>query len=59
VTAGAGHVSLLVVRSQGVVSDVSVEWTTVDGSARSAGKLQPDFLVSYLRHLACKHSSSV
>ena len=47
-TAGAGHVSLLVVRSQGVVNDVSVEWTTVDGSARSAGKLQPDFLVSYL-----------
>jgi len=35
VSTGVGRLSLLVVRSQGVVSDISVEWTTVDGSARS------------------------
>jgi len=37
--------SLLVVRAQGLVGGVSAEWRTRDGSARSAGKLQPDFLV--------------
>jgi len=43
---GAGFVSLMVVRAQGMVGVVSVEWRTMDGSARSVGKLQPDFLVS-------------
>jgi len=46
VSSTAGYVSLLVVRAQGLVGDVSVEWRTADGTARSAGKLQPDFLVS-------------
>ena len=55
VSPGAGYVSLLVVRAQGIVGDVSVEWRTVDGSARSAGKLQPDFLVSHHRYLTHSH----
>ncbi|ELU13347.1 hypothetical protein CAPTEDRAFT_91039, partial [Capitella teleta] len=38
-----GVVSLLVVRAQGLLGDVLVEWRTVDGSARSAGKTPPDF----------------
>ena len=46
VSAPAGYVSLIVVRAQGLVGDVSVEWRTVDGTARSAGILQPDFIVS-------------
>jgi len=49
VSPGASHVSVLVVRAQGVVGEVSVEWRTLDGSARSAGKLPPDFLVSRLQ----------
>ena len=56
VNPGAGRVSLLVVRAQGVVGDVTVEWRTVDGSARSVGKLPPDFLVSCLRYFTCTHS---
>jgi len=51
VNPGAGYVSLLVVRAQGVVGDVSVEWRTLDGTARSAGKLQPDFLVDIFSYL--------
>jgi len=43
-------VSLLVVRAQGVVGDISAEWRTRDGTARSAGRLHPDFLVS---HFSC------
>jgi len=54
----AGYVSLLVVRAQGVVGDVSVEWRTLDGTARSAGKLQPDFLVSIILYDISEHSST-
>ena len=46
VSAGTRHLSVLVVRAQDVVGDVSVEWRTVDGTARSAGNLIPDFVVS-------------
>jgi len=42
----AGYISLLVVRAQGLVGDVSVEWQTVDRTARSTGTLVPDFIVS-------------
>ena len=55
--AGASYVSLLVVRAQGIVGEVSVEWRTMDGSARSSGKLQPDFLVSPLQYLSCTHGA--
>jgi len=55
VSPSAGYVSLMVVRAQGLVSEVSIEWRTVDGTARSAGKLQPDFIVSskYYMALCC------
>ena len=43
----AGYVSVLVVRAQGLVDTVTAEWQTVDGTAQSTGKLQPDFLVSF------------
>ena len=42
---GASSVSLLVVRGQGLVGPVTVEWTTVDGTALSSGKIHPDFVV--------------
>ena len=37
--------SLLVVRAQGSLERVSVEWKTVEGTARSSGKTPPDFEV--------------
>ena len=40
-----GTLSLLVVRAQGLLGEVSVEWRTVDGSARSAGKTPEDYTV--------------
>ena len=46
VTEESGVVRLLVVRAQGVVGEVSVEWRTVDGTAVSSGKTPPDYLVS-------------
>lgn len=45
VDVGASTVSLLVVRAQGLVGQVSVEWTTVDGTALSSGKISPDYVV--------------
>ena len=47
---GAHYVSLLVVRAQGLVGDVQVEWRTVDGSAR-AGGAHPDYSVSHLQYV--------
>ena len=41
-----GMVELLVVRAQGLLGEVRVEWRTVDGSALSAGKDPIDFMVS-------------
>ena len=42
---GASSISLQVVRAQGLDGQVSVEWITIDGSARSSGKIPPDFVV--------------
>ena len=42
---GASSISLQVVRAQGLVGQVSVEWITMDGTARSSGKIPPDFVV--------------
>ena len=39
---------LLVVRAQGLTGFVSVEYRTVDGSAKSVGKVPLDYLVSVL-----------
>ncbi|KAJ8304144.1 hypothetical protein KUTeg_017727 [Tegillarca granosa] len=39
----SGVVSLLVVRAQGTTGIVSVEWKTVDGTAKSAGKVPLDY----------------
>ena len=42
-----GIVSLLVVRAQGMLGQVSVEWRTTDGTAKSEGrKIPPDYVVS-------------
>ncbi|XP_048257204.1 adhesion G-protein coupled receptor V1-like isoform X2 [Haliotis rufescens] len=38
--------SLLVVRAQGLIGEVSVEWRTIDGTARSSGKSPPDYIGS-------------
>jgi hypothetical protein len=35
----------MVVRAQGLLGEVSVEWRTVDGTAKSAGKTPSDFEV--------------
>ena len=40
-----GRVRLLVVRAQGLIGSVSVEYRTIDGTARSAGKTPADYLV--------------
>jgi hypothetical protein len=45
VDVGASTVTLLVARAQGLVGQISVEWTTVDGTARSSGKIPPDYVV--------------
>ena len=42
-----GVAQLLVVRAQGLLGAVSLEWRTIDGSAVSAGKNPVDFMVSY------------
>lgn len=42
----AGSVRLLVVRAQGLVGEVTVEWRTIDGTAVSSGKTSPDYVVS-------------
>ncbi|XP_038076858.1 adhesion G-protein coupled receptor V1-like isoform X2 [Patiria miniata] len=39
-----GMVRLLVVRAQGLLGEVQVEWRTIDGSALSAGKDPVDFV---------------
>ena len=41
----AGIARLLVVRAQGYRGEVSVEWRTNDGTARSSGKFPPDYAV--------------
>ena len=43
-----GVMRLLVVRAQGLMGDITVEWRTVDGSAVSAGKEPIDFVVSLI-----------
>ncbi|XP_053405379.1 adhesion G-protein coupled receptor V1-like [Mercenaria mercenaria] len=47
----AGIVRLLVVRAQGYQGEVTVEWKTTDGTAKSFGKTPPDYSVSI--HLLC------
>ena len=42
----AGTISLLVVRAGGLLGEVTAEWRTLDGTARSSGKTPPDFEVS-------------
>ena len=42
-----GVLSLLVVRAQGTLERVSVEWRTMEGTARSSGKTPPDFEVGH------------
>ncbi len=42
----ARNVRLLIVRAQGLTGFVSVEYRTVDKTARSVGKVPPDYLVS-------------
>ena len=54
VTEESGVVRLLVVRAQGVVGEVSVEWRTVDGTAVSSGKTPPDYLVSQILNHRCQ-----
>ena len=44
-------VRLMVLRMQGMLGDVSVEFRTVDGTARSSGKSPPDFVVR-TRHVS-------
>ena len=39
------------VRAQGLTGFVSVEYRTVDGTAKSVGKVPPDYLVSTLLNL--------
>lgn len=48
VTEEEGVARLLVVRAQGLLGDITVEWRTVDGSAVSAGKNPIDFVVCYM-----------
>ena len=43
-----GVVTLLVVRAQGLLGEVTVEWRTQDGTARSSGKTPPDYEVCNL-----------
>ena len=40
-----GSVTLTIVRAQGLLGEVTVEWRTIDGTARSTGKTPPDFRV--------------
>ena len=42
----SGSVSLLVVRAQGNIGTVTVEWRTSDGTAKSSGKVPPDYVVN-------------
>ena len=41
-----GIIRLNVIRTQGVVGAVNVEWRTIDGTAISVGKSPPDYVVS-------------
>ena len=43
-----GTVSLPIIRAQGKLGTVSVEWRTIDGTARSSAKSPPDFVVSLI-----------
>ena len=44
----AGIVRLMVVRAQGYRGEVSVEWRTSDDTAKSSGKIPPDYAVSVI-----------
>ena len=37
----------MVVRAQGTLGSVSFEWQTVDGTAKSSGKVQRDYMVRW------------
>ena len=52
-----GMVDLLVVRAQGSLGQVQVEWRTIDGTALSAGKDPVDFVVKLFLHLFLKKNS--
>ncbi|CAH1797156.1 unnamed protein product [Owenia fusiformis] len=43
------EVHLLVVRAQGLTGRVTVEWRTIDGTAKSAGKSPPDYIAGVNR----------
>lgn len=45
VSESVGVVSLLVERAQGVIGDISVEWSTEDATAVSTGVTSPDYQV--------------
>jgi len=45
VSENIGVLSLLVVRAQGILGFVSAEWKTVDGTAKSSGKVAFDYVV--------------
>ena len=42
-------VTLHVIRTQGVVGDVKVEYRTLDGSAQATGKTPPDYQVGSIQ----------
>ncbi|KAK2144319.1 hypothetical protein LSH36_768g01003 [Paralvinella palmiformis] len=42
-----GTVSLPIIRAQGKLGTVSVEWRTIDGTARSSAKSPPDFVLRW------------
>jgi hypothetical protein len=39
-----------VVRAQGYQGEITVEWKTTDGTAKSFGKTPPDYSVSTIVH---------
>lgn len=41
----SGRISLMVIRAQGTAGVVTVEWRTMDGTAKSSGNAIPDFQV--------------
>lgn len=47
----SGIISLLVERAQGLIGNIDVEWKTDDGTAKSSGVQDPDYVVSDADHI--------
>lgn len=60
VSESVGVVSLLVERAQGVIGEISVEWSTEDATAVSTGVTSPDYevYISLLTKLAINSERS-